>query len=271
MISTPHDLPSWVAFLCEAEIPVLKYTAREINHQQENENTVTARGLAAVVGHDPMMAFRVLRYMQSHKRSNQLQDLVLVEQAIMMMGIGTFFKELPPSPLVEDVLRSNLPALTHLLRLVRRANRAAHFAFEWGMMLRDLHVEEVRTAALLHDLVEMLMWCFAPEKMTIIHDRQVADKSLRSSRIQEEVLGFKLSELQFLLVEACHFSPLLTNLMSDSTSSEQHVRNVTLAVNLARHSANGWDDAALPDDYSEIADFLRIDVEKVRQLVDVGQ
>jgi len=40
-----------------------------------------------------------------------------------------------------------------------------------------------------------------------------------------------------------------------------------LAVNFARHSANGWDDAALPDDYRDIAELLRVDTVKVMRLV----
>ena len=34
--------------------------------------------------------------------------------------------------------------------------------------------------------------------------------------------------------------------------------NVALAVNLARHSAFGWDNPALPDDYAAIQQFLKL-------------
>jgi len=36
------------------------------------------------------------------------------------------------------------------------------------------------------------------------------------------------------------------------------VRNVQLAIRLARHSAQGWDNAALPDDIDEIAALLNL-------------
>jgi hypothetical protein len=42
-------------------------------------------------------------------------------------------------------------------------------------------------------------------------------------------------------------------------------RNVTLAVDLARHSANGWNDAALPDDYTAIEELLHISHESLMQ------
>jgi HD-like signal output (HDOD) protein len=261
------DINAWISFLSTAEIPVLKVTARDIVKLKKDEDKLSARALTATVMNDPMMAFKVLDYAQKHKSKRQLQDLLQVEQAIIMMGTTSFFQNLPTNILVEDILKSNLTALVHLLKLIRRAHRAAHFAADWATHLTDLHAEEVRTAALLHDLAEMLMWCFAPEKMNAICTIQHADKTVRSITAQQEVFGFKLHDLQNALVEAFQLPPLLAKLMQDSASSEQRVRNVTLAVNLARHSANGWDDAALPDDYHEISEFLRMDIDRVMRIV----
>lgn len=267
MTSAPQDIKSWTAFLSKAEIPVLKATAREFKRLQENDNLLSVRSLSSVVMHDPMMAFRLLRYTQTHKNKHQMQDLVLVEQAIMMMGMNTFFNNLPPRPLVEDVLQSNLPALARLLHLIHRSYRAAHHAFEWAIYLQDLHAEEVRIAALLHDFAEMLMWCFAPDSMMRIYSMQHADKTLRSHVAQEQVFGFRLADLQHGLVEKCQLPPLLAKLTQDGASDDHRVKCVTLAVNLARHSVNGWNDAALPDDYRGIAELLRMDVEKVMRIV----
>ncbi|MBK9956512.1 MAG: hypothetical protein IPP18_15780 [Rhodocyclaceae bacterium] len=36
------------------------------------------------------------------------------------------------------------------------------------------------------------------------------------------------------------------------------MRNVTLGVDLARHSSNGWNDPALPDDFVAIENLLHI-------------
>lgn len=264
-----RDIKAWVEFISTAEIPVLKQTAREIAHLREDEDKQSARNITTVVIHDPMMVFKVLCYSQKHKGRNQLQDLLQVEQAIIMMGATAFFQNIPTDYLVEDVLKSNLPALTHLLRLIRRAHRAAYFAADWATHLKDLRAEEVRIAALLHDLSEMLMWCFEPQKMNAMCAMQAADKTLRSKAVQQEVLGFTLQELQKEIVDSFNFPPLLAKLMQEEASGEQRVRNVTLAVNLARHSAHGWDDAALPDDYTDIAELLRMDVDKVMRIVGV--
>jgi len=272
MLAAPlqsKDLVDWVDFIKQVEIPVLKQTAREIARLQEDEDKLSARALTGVVLNDPMMVFKVLCYSQTHKGKHQLQDLLQVEQAVIMMGTTTFFRDLTPGLLVEDTLKGNLTALTHLLRMIKRAHRAAKFAGDWATHLADLHAEELCIAALLHDLSEMLMWCFAPEKMNIIFDMQQSDKTLRSQAAQQEVIGFKLHDLQNELVEVFKLPPLLKQLMHDDSTNEQRVKNVLLAVNLARHSANGWDDAALPDDYNNIAEFLRVDVERAKRIIGV--
>lgn len=264
-----RDISAWVKFISATQIPVLKNTARQISAMLEDEDKISARGITSVVLGDPMMVFRVLSYSQRHKGKSQLHDLVQVEQAIMMMGTSAFFRNIPPSPLVEDALKGNLPALTHFLKLIRRSHRAARFAVDWAAYFNDLHSEEVLIAALLHDLAEMLMWCYAPDKMNSIFAMQQADKSLRSKVVQQEVLGFVLHDLQKEIVHAFQLPPLLNKLMQDEASQDQRVRNVTLAVNLSRHSANGWNDAALPDDYRDIAELLRMDIDKVKRIVGV--
>ena len=263
----PQDLSGWVALLGAAEIPVLKHTARALEKLLADEDHLNARSIAHVVSSDPLMTVKLLRYLQANKRHSQTQELVQVEQAIMMMGFGTFFREVPASPVVEDVLHDHLVALVRLLHTVRRAQRSAQYAFDWALLLHDLHAEEVRISTLLTYLAEMLMWCFNPVPMLEIRKRQDADKSLRSASVQEEVLGFKGIDLQRELATEWHLPGLLLNLTNPALASTPRVQNVMLAVNLARHSANGWDDAALPDDYRDIGALLRIEPEKVKALV----
>ena len=263
------DIAQWVTFFKTAEIPVLKQTAREIARLKADEDNASPRAITLAVLNDPMMVFKVLSYAQQHRGKNQLQDLVQVEQALLMMGTTAFFNKIPPQPLVEDALNNQLTGLTHLLKLIRRAHRAAHYAAEWAAHLMDLHAEELRVAALLSDLSEMLMWSFAADKMNTIYKMQQADKTLRSQEVQEQVLGFKLKDLQKQIVTVFQLPPLLSQLMEDEVSGLQRVKNVKLAVNLARHSANGWNDAALPDDYKGVAELLRVDVARAMHIIGV--
>ena len=103
------DIKTWVDFIKTADIPVLKQTAREIARLQEDEDKLSARAISSAVLNDPMMVFRVLSYSQKHKSKHQLQDLLQVEQALLMMGTTTFFRDIPANFLVEDTLKDNSP------------------------------------------------------------------------------------------------------------------------------------------------------------------
>ncbi len=261
------DLRGWVEFLGRADIPVLKQTARELEALRQDANSLSARSVAAVIARDPMMTAKLLRYLQQHKHRSQTSEVVQVEQALLMLGVEASYAKIPARPLVQDVLQGQTESLLHLMQVIHRSHRASEYAFDWAVLLSDLHFEEVRIAALLHDLAEMLVWCFAPQQMLRIRSMQQQDKALRSRDVQQQVLGFALAELQKALIREWELPALLLTLMDDYNATQPRVRNVLLAVNLARHSANGWDDAALPDDYRDIGGLLRMPAEEVRLMV----
>lgn len=261
------SLEHWLILLTETDMPVLKQTARDLASIREDQNKLSARGVAQVISVDPMMTIKLLRYLQQHKHRSQINELIQIEQALMMMGIEAFFNKIPPEPLVQTVLQGKTEALIQLLHVIHRSHRASEYAFDWAVRLSDLHYEEIRIGALLHDLAEMIMWCFAPQQMLQIHAMQRQDKTLRTKVAQEMVFGFNLLDMQKQLVKKWGLPELLLMLMDDSCSNHQRVRNVALAVNLARHSAHGWDDAALPDDYRDIAELLRVKPEQVMSML----
>ncbi|MFT7228393.1 MAG: hypothetical protein ACI8PW_000980 [Methylophilaceae bacterium] len=63
--------------------------------------------------------------------------------------------------------------------------------------------------------------------------------------------------------------PLLSQFMDDDSETEldNRAKGGSLAVNLARHSADSWYDATLPDDYQDIAEFLHVNIERVLFLI----
>ncbi|WP_461579366.1 HDOD domain-containing protein [Thiobacillus sp.] len=260
-------MEAWLAFLGQADIPVLKHTARELERLRADEALLNARSIANVLTDDPLMTVKLLRYMQTHKHRNQTYELVDVKEALLMMGLDAFFREVPAMPVAEGMLDGHIEALAQLLHTVRRAQRSAHYAFDWALRLHDLHAEEVHVSALLYHVSEMLMWCFNPGQMLEIQKRQEADPTLRSADAQKQVLGFTGMELQRQLTIEWRLPELLLNLMDPAQENTTRVRNVKLAANLARHSAQGWDNDALPDDYREIAALLRMEPDRVRVMV----
>lgn len=249
-------LEAWVDYLSRAELPVLKRTARELARLREDEERVSGRQLAAVVLHDPLMTLRLLAHIEATRRASQNADITTIDRAVMMMGITPFFARFENLPLVEEQLERHPQALIGLLGVIARARRAAAFACDWAVQRHDLDVEEVTVAALLHDTAEILLWCFAPDLMLEVRRQLNEHPGLRSARAQQAVLGTSVEALQLALARAWRLPQLLLTLMDSSHAGQPRVRNVLLAVDLARHSANGWGDAAIPDDLAEIGKLL---------------
>jgi len=267
------SLESWVNYLSQAAIPVLKRTARELERLRENEENVTGRQLAGAILHDPLMTLRVLAHIEAHRRKSQTADITTIDHAVMMIGITPFFAKFENLPLVEDQLKTLPQALLGLLRVIARARQASLFARDWAVLRHDLDVEEVTVAALLHDTAEILLWCFAPALMLAIRARQTETPGLRSAAAQEAVLGIRIGDLQLALARAWRLPELLQALMDDGHAEHPRVRNVIQAVNLARHAANGWNDPAIPDDLCEIGKLLGISeaslLERLRRIADI--
>lgn len=269
MIDHPlPDIDSWVLFFSNNSLPVLRVTQRRLDEMRANLDRVDARELARVILQDPIMTVRVLAYIQPMRGRALQHDITTIASAVMMAGIEPFFNRFSELLTIEEQLQGeDRHALLGILQIIRRAQRAADYAQEWAIWRHDINMEEIRIAALLHDLAEILVWCSAPKLGLDILARQQAQPTLRSADAQTQVLGFAFQEIQMALCRVWHLPELLQHLINDDNSERARVRNVLLAVRLARHSAHGWEDAALPDDYKDIGHLLNITPEAVRQRI----
>ncbi len=259
MLECPfNDLNAWVLYFSQADLPVLKRTAHQLAALRENEDKIGGREIAQVALQDPLLTLKVLAYIESRRRRSQTADITTIDRAVMMLGIAPFFSNFETLTPVETQLQSHPTALLGLLRVITRARRAAQYARDWAILRHDHDVEEVTVAALLHDVAEILLWCFAPELALRIRELQIHKPGLRSQVAQRAVLGVSLHDLQLALARAWHLPQLLVTLMDDKFAANLRVRTVACAVNLARHSANGWDDPALPDDFAAVEELLHV-------------
>ncbi len=126
------SLSDWIDFFGQTDIPVLRHTVRELEHLNTGRN-LNASSIADIVNDDPLMTVKLLRYMQSHRRRAQIQELVDVKQTLLMMGMETFFREIPVTLIAEDMLREHRDAQFFLKHTVRRAQRSALYAADWTL------------------------------------------------------------------------------------------------------------------------------------------
>lgn len=272
MIDKPlPNCDSWIAVLSQAELPVLRHSVHELERLSENADNTNARVLAGAILHDPLLTLRVLGYIEANRRQRQTTDITTIDRAIMMIGITPFFRDFQNLPVVEEQLKDYPQALLGLLKAMTRARRAAHWAHDWAILRRDVDVDEVTLATLLHDVAELLMWLFAPQLALRVRDAQLALPNQRSAVLQEEIYGVPLHRLKLALVEAWRLPALLIQLLDHQHTDNPRVQNVKLAIDLARHSAKGWNDPALPDDFKGIRGLLHINQETLVRSMNVDE
>ncbi|NRF66110.1 HDOD domain-containing protein [Aquincola sp. S2] len=265
--NAPADVAAWIACFQQRETPVFASTARAIADLGANEDAVDANMLSEALSNDPLMVLKLLRHVAERRSARAVTDVETVTAAIVLMGIPPFFRAFSDQPTVEDRLASDPLALEGLQTVLLRANRAAQFALGFAVHRLDHDAAVIHEAALLHDFAEMLLWVHAPALARNIALRQRAEPTLRSADVQRQLLNVTLSDLQQALMKAWRLPELLVRISDDQASTSPQVRNVQLAIRVARHSARGWDNPALPDDIADIAQLLNMSHDPTLQLL----
>lgn len=265
----PPDLAGWVALFEPADLPVLAETAAALESLREVEDAVDAHLLADTVGGDPLLTLKLLAHLARLRRGRDGGDIETVTEALVMLGIPPFFRAFGPQPAAEALLDGQPEALAGFEAVLRRSRRAARFAIGFAVHRMDHDAPLIHEAALLHDSAELLLWLRAPALALQIAARQRDDPALRSAAVQRELLHVELAQLLRALMGAWRLPETLVHLVADPARCTETPpqRNVRLAVRVARHSAQGWDNPALPDDVAEVAQLLQLAPEPALRLL----
>lgn len=264
----PRDLPGWAALFRPQALPVLAVTAARLDELRDHEDAVDAHLLTETVAADPLLTLRLLAHVGHLLRGREATEVETVTAALVMMGIPPFFRQVEDLAVAEDELADLPEALEGFLAVLRRSHRAARFAIGFAVHRMDHDAPLIHEAALLHDFAELLLWLHAPTLALRIARMQAADAALRSAAAQRQVLGIELADLQHTLMQQWRLPGLLVQLTDDhATRSTSQMRNVLLAIRVARHSAAGWDNPALPDDVRDISELLQLSADATTRLL----
>jgi len=264
----PATLAGWVARFSPVMLPVLDSTAHALEDLRQAEDDVDAHLLAEHIGSDPLMTLKVLSHVATVRRRRDGGEPETVTAALVMLGITPFFRAFGPQRSAESLLAAQPAALQGFLKVLRRCRRAARFAIAFAVHRMDHDAEVIHEAALLHDFAELLLWLHAPALALHIQTRQQDEPGLRSAAVQREVLHIELADLEQALMQAWQLPRLLVDITNDhARQPTAQARNVMLAMRVARHSADGWDNAALPDDVQDIGQLLQMAPSAVERLL----
>lgn len=267
----PRDLSGWTRRFTQPPIPVLQDSAQAVGALAERDAAgdegVDAQLIVKAVGQDPLMALRILSHVAISRTGRREVQVETITEALVLMGITPFFRAFADLPVLESLLHDQPQALSGAQRVLNRGRRAAQFALGFSVHRMDTDAPQVYQAALLHDFAELLLWVHAPQQALAIARRLRDTPGLRSVQAQQQILGIELQDLQQALMAQWRLPELLIRLSDSRHASHPSVRSVKLAIRVARHSAQGWDNPALPDDIADVGELLQLGPEPVRHLL----
>jgi hypothetical protein len=258
LIAQPFDsLERYVAFFDQQPLPVLKHTVRELQAMREQEDDINGRTVAALVLGDPLMTLKVLIHIEAHRRARQNHDITTIERAIMMMGISPFLREFSAVPTIEDQLGDYPKALVGVLGDQPRPPGVALRPRLGGAAPRPGRGRDHRCGPALGGHRDPVLGLRADP-----HPERLRDAARRARpalvHAQRMIFNFSAKELQLALVRHWHLPDLLVSMMDEKHIDNARVRTVQLAASLSRHTAQGWNNPAIPDDLSAIESLLHI-------------
>lgn len=255
----PHNLDAWVRHFSAIDIPVLSASAEQLEHLRANEDDVDAHLIGESFSNDPLMTLKVLRAAAALGRERRTTDAETITAAVVLMGITPFFNTFGPQTAIETLLAAQPEALEGAEAVLHRSERAARFALGFAAHRLDQDAQIIHGAALLHDFAELLLWCEAPTLALAIRQQQRQDPALRSSKAQKDVLGVELGDLQQALMHAWHLPQTIAHFSDDKAKvHDAQELCVLYATRLARHTAESWDNPAIPDDVRDVGALLNL-------------
>lgn len=99
------NIDDWVALLSSKEMPILRQTARRLEQCYERVDSISGRDIASIVLQDPLMAVRVLAYIQPFTGKHLRSDITTIANAVMMLGIEPFFRKFETPATIESALK----------------------------------------------------------------------------------------------------------------------------------------------------------------------
>jgi hypothetical protein len=265
----PRDLAAWTRWFAGAEIPVLPETAEALEACRANEDKVDANSLGEMISGDPLMTLKVLAYESRHRSRRVITSAETCDLGTGHDGHLAVLSRFGPQQTIDDLLGSRPEAMAGLQGVLQRApprrefrarlRDPPHRSGRGGHSRRRLGCNEFGRNAAVVPRPE-----FSPPGFRRCRTRIRAAFEHGAARRAEHRARRAASAR----------SPNMSAAGADRRvdgggqgPGQTSARIVALAARLARHTARGWDNAALPDDLSEIAALLNLSAEATLKLL----
>jgi len=232
-----HGLAQWLDFLSEKPLPILNRTKLEVQ-SLINQAHLSITQYATPVLFDAGFSARLFKHVNKQRVAAGKSPLTTLDNALSHLGQGAFQTFLNNTPLLEEQKLAD-KNLQGYMRTMANACHAALQAKNWAQQRNVMQPEETQQAALMQNVTELMLWCYADDAMSQIEFLHYVKKKPYETAARE-VLGCGMRELGSVIAEKWH----LPEMAQDGLRSRQEdftlACGVSLAAELSRIVSQNW-------------------------------
>jgi len=254
-------LDQWREKLKPGDVPIFRHTYDRLRELSPRREEISARDVAGVVLADPMATLQVLHTLNKKVMERYGTEVMTVEHALMMQGLGVYLDAARRLTVLEDTPAGKDPkGLLALQAVVRRAQHAAWQARDFAVLHADIRAEEVEVAAVLAYIPECLLWLRAPASAIAL---KRARRRLPWPQAEQAVLDLPMKPFRLKVLEDWSIPPGTLDLLDEKYADRARQSILNACLDLADRSERGWWDEAFMADYVALAGVENTPVEDI--------
>ncbi|MGQ9830659.1 MAG: HDOD domain-containing protein [Thermochromatium sp.] len=238
-------------------LPVQSPTRRELARVLADERASLGH-IALVVMSDPGLALRVLQRANTVEHRHFRCEIVVLEDAIHMLGLRTLDELARQAPLAEEVLDGR--RLERYRNGCGRALLAALLARDWAEFDRDRVPAEIALAALLNNLGELYLLARGEARINRYLGLIEQHLAVLPHEAEYVTLSLSLESLGYALACAWNLPEMVRESMRGRNARHPRPLYVMLATQIARHAFAGWHHPGQGNDLELVCRLLECDL-----------
>ena len=263
-MSNNRPLAFWLDKLSTETFPILRRSREQLLVMERDIDRITDDAIAKQVYHDPFLMTNLLRRVANLPRRGLAGEVTTIDHAVMMLGMQPFFLWAKNLPVLEDTLRGKAPILQRLLTVLSCSYHAAHQAWQWSLLRKDINADEVFVATLLQNRIAWAGWLLMPGEMLFIEQfmrRERLDFTDAFSRHTD----YLFDDMQSALAKKWG----LPDLYSDFLHGHNAMRGqgAVLALKLAEVAQQGWWQPPVEKTIHQVAEWLHHPVDEIESKI----
>ncbi len=259
-MSENRPLAYWLEKLTTDTFPILRRSREQLLILERDINNVTDDAIAKQVYHDPFLMTNLLRRVAKLPRRGLAGEVTTINRAVKMVGMQPFFLWAKNLPVLEDTLRGKTPVLQRLLSVLLCSYHAAHQAWQWALLRKDVNADEIFVATLLQSRIAWAGWLLVPGEMLVI-EQQMRRERLDFATAFARHTDYLYGDIQTALARKW----ILPDLYSDILHGHHATRGQgsVLALKLSEAVQRGWWQPQVAEIINQIAEWLHQPVDEL--------